>query len=345
VLRPEVVGLPEAWTPAHDYPILQKLHEADLLIGHRTLEDILIRRQDHHYRHTQIEDFGPLMNSGSQKTRVMKIGDFPLRLDGRRPGIDSWNRVRKGMFGTPQSALQALPENLRFGRLVYTRANGVVVDDEPYDAGVVDPQAALAARNQELTREAQQLRDEVVRLLRSGTSSAQDSARIEELMAQIGTRTTERQTLQAERDEHQRLRTAAEEAQAKETARATDLEAQLTVRPTADDLLQLQNEVAQLQEATKQRDKQLADQAEKMRVQEARANQDVGIWTNREQPCHQRLGPTGGSQKKHVDGGRLRQSGSMAKHFLSSFVIGRTSIRSEQSLIVPVLERSRNTDQ
>jgi len=72
----------------------------------------------------------------------------------------------------------------------------------------------------------------------------------------------------------------------------------------------------------------------------------VGIWTNGKQPCHQRLGPSGSNRAtrgwgllvaarsawKHVDGGRLRQSGSMAKHFLSSFVIGRTSIRSEQSL-------------
>jgi hypothetical protein len=44
------------------------------------------------------------------------------------------------------------------------------------------------------------------------------------------------------------------------------------------------------------------------------------------------------SSWKHMDGGRLRQSGSMAKHALSFvalpfiLVIGRTSIRSEQSL-------------
>jgi hypothetical protein len=54
----------------------------------------------------------------------------------------------------------------------------------------------------------------------------------------------------------------------------------------------------------------------------------VGIWTYGELPCRQGLGPTGGSHAtrgcsllvaarsswKHVDGGRLRQSGSMAKH-------------------------------
>jgi hypothetical protein len=66
----------------------------------------------------------------------------------------------------------------------------------------------------------------------------------------------------------------------------------------------------------------------KMRICVTERVRDVGIWTYGEQPCYQRLRPTGGnhatrgcgllvaarSSWKHVDGGRLRQSGSMAKH-------------------------------
>jgi hypothetical protein len=64
----------------------------------------------------------------------------------------------------------------------------------------------------------------------------------------------------------------------------------------------------------------------------------VGIWTYRELPCRQGLRPTGGSHAtrgcgllvaarsswKHVDGGRLRQLGFMAKHALSFIIFSFT---------------------
>jgi hypothetical protein len=148
VLRPDVVNLKSAWTPEEDYPILQALHQGDVLVAYATLKDILLKRQDHNYRHSHVEPIAGAIEAGNEGTRVLAIADFPTRIDGMRPGIDYWNKVRRGMFGTPESSVQTLPDGAEYGRVSYTRLGGPVTGDgtAAYRGGALEVREAETAR-------------------------------------------------------------------------------------------------------------------------------------------------------------------------------------------------------
>jgi hypothetical protein len=88
------------------------------------------------------------IETGNKRIRVLAITDFLTRIDGMRPGIDYWNKVRKNIFGISESSVQTFSDGAEYGRVSYTRLRKPVTGDgtAAYRKGTLKVREAETAR-------------------------------------------------------------------------------------------------------------------------------------------------------------------------------------------------------